>query len=35
MGVAAGTQAQDVREFKLRLRPALTTGYGFAGDVFE
>jgi tripartite ATP-independent transporter DctP family solute receptor len=32
---AAGVQAQDVREFSFGYDQPKTTGYGFAGDVFE
>jgi TRAP-type transport system periplasmic protein len=35
MGLAAGVQAQDVREFSFGYDQPKTTGYGFAGDVFE
>jgi TRAP-type transport system periplasmic protein len=35
MGLAAGSQAQDVREFSFGYDQPKTTGYGFAGDLFE
>jgi len=35
MGLAAGVQAQDVRELSFGYDQPKTTGYGFAGDVFE
>ena len=35
IGLAAGAQAQDVREFSFGYDQPKTTGYGFAGDVFE
>ncbi len=35
IGLAAGVQAQDVREFSFGYDQPKTTGYGFAGDVFE
>ena len=35
MGIAAGATAQDVREFSFGYDQPKTTGYGFAGDVFE
>jgi tripartite ATP-independent transporter DctP family solute receptor len=35
MGIAAGASAQDVREFSFGYGQPKTTGYGFAGDVFE
>jgi tripartite ATP-independent transporter DctP family solute receptor len=35
IGLAAGVRAQDVREFSFGYDQPKTTGYGFAGDVFE
>jgi tripartite ATP-independent transporter DctP family solute receptor len=35
MGLAAGAEAQDVRELSFGYDQPETTGYGFAGDVFE
>jgi tripartite ATP-independent transporter DctP family solute receptor len=35
IGLAAGAGAQDVREFSFGYDQPKTTGYGFAGDVFE
>jgi tripartite ATP-independent transporter DctP family solute receptor len=35
IGLAAGAEAQDVREFSFGYDQPETTGYGFAGDVFE
>jgi tripartite ATP-independent transporter DctP family solute receptor len=35
IGLAAGVQAQDVREFSFGYDQPKSTGYGFAGDVFE
>jgi len=35
IGLAAGAQAQDAREFSFGYDQPETTGYGFAGDVFE
>ena len=35
IGLAAGVQAQDVREFSFGYDQPKTTGYGFAGDLFE
>ncbi len=35
IGLAAGAKAQDVREFSFGYDQPETTGYGFAGDVFE
>ena len=35
MGLAAGAKAQDVRELSFGYDQPETTGYGFAGDVFE
>ena len=35
MGIAAGAKAQDVRELSFGYDQPKTTGYGFAGDVFE
>ena len=32
IGLAAGVQAQDVREFSFGYDQPKTTGYGFAGD---
>jgi TRAP-type transport system periplasmic protein len=34
-GLAPGAEAQDVREFSFGYDQPKTTGYGFAGDVFE
>ena len=35
IGLAAGAQAQDAREYSFGYDQPETTGYGFAGDVFE
>jgi TRAP-type transport system periplasmic protein len=35
LGLAAGAEAQDVREFSFGYDQPKSTGYGFAGDVFE
>ena len=35
IGLAAGAQAQDVRELSFGYDQPKTTGYGFAGDLFE